>query len=53
MQVLEAVEQLLRQTNLLLDFGNRELPADSYAGQFLSNLAAAVAEQPQLGSVIR
>lgn len=52
-QVLEVTEQLLCQSDLLLDMGRKELPADSYAGQFLTSLGAALAEQPQLGTVIR
>jgi hypothetical protein len=31
-KVLEVAEQLLRQTDLLLDSSNAELPAKSYAG---------------------
>ena len=52
-QVLEVVEQLLRQTDLLLDFETRQLPASSYAARFLDSLSEALAAAPPLGSVIR
>jgi hypothetical protein len=52
-QVLEVTEQLLRGTELLSDFSNRQLPAASDAGVFLCNLGAVLAQQPQLGAVIR
>jgi hypothetical protein len=51
--VLEVTEQLLRQTDLLADFSHQQLPADSLAGQFLSNLSDVLAQQPRLGSVVR
>jgi hypothetical protein len=51
-QVLEVTEHLLRQTDLL-HFDHAELPASSYAGLFLSSLGKQLAQQPELGSVIR
>lgn len=53
LQVLEVTEQLLRQTDLLADFSHQQLPADSLAGHFLSNLSGVLAQQPALGSVVR
>jgi hypothetical protein len=53
LQVLEVTEQLLRQTDLLFDHSHQQLPADSLAGMFLSNLGSVLAEQPALGSVVR
>jgi hypothetical protein len=53
LQVLEVTEQLLRQSDLLSDCSHRDLPADSLAGAFLSNLCSVLAQQPELGSVIR
>lgn len=53
MQVLEVTEQLLRQTDLLSDISHKQLPADSLAGIFLHNLGDVLAQQPELGSVIR
>lgn len=52
-QVLEVTEQLLRQSDLLSDFSHQQMPADSLAGIFLSNLGDVLAQQPELGSVIR
>lgn len=51
-QVLEFTEQLLRQTDLLHDLDTKALPADSYAGRFLSDLGNVLAADPLLGSVI-
>jgi hypothetical protein len=53
LQVLEVTEQLLRQSDVLSDFSHQEMPADSLAGAFLSNLGSVLAQQPELGSVIR
>jgi hypothetical protein len=51
---LEVSEQLLRQGDLLLEMSsNKQLPLSSFAGQFLEGLSAALAQQPELGSVIR
>lgn len=52
-QVLEVTEQLLRQSDLLSDFSHQQMPADSLAGMFLSNLGGVLVQQPELGSVIR
>ncbi|KAF6256297.1 AEX-3 domain-containing protein [Scenedesmus sp. NREL 46B-D3] len=43
----EARGQLLEQSS------NKQLPLSSFAGQFLESLSAALAQQPELGSVIR
>lgn len=53
LQVLEVTEQLLRSSDLLADFSNKQLPASSDAGMFLANLGQVLAAQPQLGSVVR
>jgi hypothetical protein len=53
LQVLEVTEQLLRQTDILSDFSHKQLPVDSLAGAFLSNLGNVLAQQPELGSVIK
>lgn len=52
LQVLEVTEQLLRQSDILSDFSHQQLPADSLAGTFLTNLGSVLAQQPELGSVI-
>lgn len=51
--MLEVTEQLLRQTDILSDFSHKQLPVDSLAGAFLSNLGNVLAQQPELGSVIK
>lgn len=53
LQVLEVTEQLLRQTDILSNFSHKQLPADSLTGAFLTNLASTLAQQPELGSVIK
>jgi hypothetical protein len=52
-QVLEVAEHLLRSSDLLLDFSNRQLPASSQAGQFLGSLGQLLEQAPPLGSVVR
>lgn len=52
-KVLEVAEQLLRQTDLLLDSSNADLPAKSYAGIFFGNLAAQLATPVPLGCILR
>jgi len=52
-QALEVTEQLLSQSDLLLDPDLHQLPADCPASAFLSELAIQLRDRPPLGSVIR